>query len=268
MLRILHLFVRILQNCKLKFVNVEFWDTLITDLSPEPGVYGEISAFFVDTNFTGSKCDIEECGVILKDNNDQDWCSDQGIIPMAHLMEQYTFRKWYSGWNFNIFVSTVANVTIKDHNPTKHHNSTLSAKSREIKLQVLNTTLENNYGGIDLQKQDSGLLDSWLQVYLQNCYFINNSKTGSAGAVHVSLFLSHSDDLHCSIQIFNSKFVDNYVERADFSRSFGGALAVQSFQTIQNAFQRKVSIFSCIFQDNKADDGGGVIYNSENSIPR
>ena len=152
------------------------------------------------------------------------------------------------------------NVTII--NQTAHF-QTLEVSSKKIEVEMMACIIQNTFGGIQLNKLQSGILESWLRVDIDQSYFINNTKLGSGGALNL-LYISSSVISYSYINIKGSSFIGNKVSRQGYKSSYGGALSLNSLPgDLDNGNKVYLIIVECKFENNKAEDGGGAIYTTQ-----
>ena len=140
------------------------------------------------------------------------------------------------------------------------HFQTMEVSSKKIEVEMMACIIQNTFGGIQLNKLQSGILESWLRLDIGESYFINNTKLGSGGALNI-LYFSSPIISYSYINIKGSSFIGNKVSRQGYKSSYGGTLSLNSLPgDLDNRNKVYLIIVECKFENNKAEDGGGAIY--------
>ncbi len=125
-----------------------------------------------------------------------------------------------------------------------------------------------NGGGITLTKQEYQLILSFIHLWFDNCNFQNNVKLGSGGAVQIYYFAYSTSEPSESkfIMIRNSIFSENKVNRLGSANAQGGAIGIQGQVTGNGCLKLHIHIENSTFTNNKAVDGGGALYISDQCL--
>ncbi len=263
------------QNFKVTFEDVEFVRSEICDLNPLPGEYGEIALTFWRTSFQLSTVMVNKTFIARINFQNAKVDTSPTKIFATNLwltVIDSVFENSSIALEVNwLCYCTLANVSFEGWIPGQSDmHSVLHMKSQKIHITMNATTIQNNLGGVAVWKPNSGLLQSWVNIRIYESYFINNTKSGSGGAIELAVHFSNEQTFSSSsIGVINSSFVENTAHRRGFLSSFGGAIYLES--TTANlpieAFQQiTIAISSSIFENNNAKDGGGALYSSYGSF--
>ncbi len=261
-----------IQNLDITFDNVLFVNTVIGDKQALPGLSGEICLTFLQSSFETCEFKFDDVFIALFvfQNTEIYFCAVnmKGTNLWLNVLNSFFSDSFISLDIKWLFHSSFDNV-IFTGGITAHQNkqAVLEICAEKLDLFVSRTTIQNSFGALTVTKRNSGLLQSWLKFSISDSYFINNTKLGSGGAVHI-LFISqkHPQSSHSIFRVVNCSFIDNSVQRRDFKGSFGGAIFIQSVSSEADSEENQemyVFAFGSTFVNNDArEDGGGAIYAS------
>lgn len=145
--------------------------------------------------------------------------------------------------------------------------SSLAITATKLTTKFTNCVVKNT-AGIRLRKQDSGLLESWIQTTIQNSSFHSNRKMGSGWGLEIFYFPRDvmTSEAHNMITITNSRFVENVGDRVGSVVSFGGAVIIHGPNYASMCNKMFVNIENSTFLNNKAMDGSGAIFLLESCL--
>ncbi len=140
--------------------------------------------------------------------------------------------------------------------------SPLEISAQQIELNMVDSSVQNNVGGLTVEHSTEN--DSfWMRIYMNNCTFENNRKSGLGGAVEVTFFPPEIRRLGNNfVKIYDSKFVENMAQRKGVANSMGGALSIKAqFSLVETLCHvLVVDLQNNSFIDNEAQNGGGAIF--------
>ncbi len=249
----------ILQNVKIFFVNVTLTHVLLSSTPPRPGEFGHITIGFSDVLMHNCNLEFSQTsGIYLSVDHTTTKNTSVVVSALSLILEVES-----SLLQFTHF-SCSANVIVGIFQRNLHSNCTetpLQLYGNKLYLYANWITIQHSAGGFSVTKRDSGVLESWLEAYIENSQFRNNSKFGSGGAVMFSYFLSSYSQLSNAIEIKNSSFSHN-AARSTSSISKGGALAILYPISPKSCGILDILVSDSTFSDNIAGEGGGAIYQS------
>ena len=271
----------ILYNVNIQFRNVKFINTKITDKA----AFGKVSRIrdiiltFYQVNFT---CNTIDCSL---------------MSGLSLEISQYIILEIYDSYleNFNVIINTFYLLTqihdsvinLQENVIILHANSMFSGKirnvsienqslhiysqaitisSKKLTVEISTCIIQNTYGGILFNKVQSGTLKSWLQVNVKKTQFINNTKLGSGGAVNINFNFVRVKSFNY-VTIESSVFIGNKVSGWENEAGYGGALFITASQKdLKKELNLNLGIINCQFVNNKANDGGGAIFATQNRL--
>ena len=265
----------VLYNVNVYFTNVQFINTTITDMpsSNPPPIYQDLMLTLSDIKFFGSTSGehlnelkltqsrhitlkiadslLHNFNIHLEAPNIWTVLSDTRFTIQESKIIIYGYTQ-----NFASFI----NVTLCDQT---HNHVPLEINSRQLHVEMLDSTVENTVGSVLIQKDDGGLAESWLKVNIINSTFINNTKFGIGGALSIIYFVPSVKQANF-INISGTTFINNRSFRFGVTSSYGGAIAVKTEpRTHSERVILHVQITDCYFLNNHAENGGGAIYTSK-----
>ncbi len=264
--------VIVVQNFHVIFDEITFVDTKIIDKQGRPGEFDQVTLVMRSVKFLQS-IDIHENQILLQHTfstslrlQDSDVTDTSVVISAGNcwfrMTDTSTNRTHISIRTTSTTVASLTNVSLQS--TSNMSTDVLDIRATQLQFEIVNSVVARTSGGIKLLKEFSGFQHSWSQVKVENCMFSENLKGGSGAAMHILFYISETSTSN-HVHILNSSFVQNAVHRVDFSPSYGGALSVHSYKTESNFFAEfYVDIENSSFINNKADDGGGAVYVSDN----
>ncbi len=256
----------VVQNVNLVFTSVHFREVFIGDVNPRSGDTGQINVEWSETTFHDCFLSFNKTRqltlVIAQAKVENLEASFDNILALALVLNKTDFL----GSSFEILVDTLF-VTCVSTAFVQSENIALQLKGRTMLLEFTDLTVQESKGGLEITKQCFDYLNSWLEVYVVNSTFANNTKLGSGGAILFSQCQSAptSHSPHNSVQIFSSIFSDNIVRKVQ-EVAKGGALAVLDVHFTGSCSSLFVQIIHTVFHNNEAEEGGGGVYASEGCI--
>ncbi len=271
----------VVQNFNVHFVRVVFVNSQIVDTFPRVGELGEIMLTFTQVSFSQLYQGFYGCGLSIKTSYTVSIRAN--FSQFLHTcVEVSAHNLWFHAEN-SLFLKSQIDLAIPLLCIATFHNVSLEGwdqwdesaalvvKGTKLKMNFEASKVENNSGGILVVKQDSGLMQSWMQLEVTNSHFASNRKRGSGGAVGM-LFFPPKKQISgtCFFHVYGCSFVDNRVERKGSSNSYAGAIYVKSPTSTATADLERstliMSVKNCHFVNNQAEDEGGSIFVSEHHI--
>ncbi len=272
----------VVQNIALAFFNVVFEDSSVSDMPPFPGEFGEIQLIFrtcfleslAGSGLTGIELHHTFTSLIQFQNsqlfNVKIIVRDSTSVSFNSSHSRYfsTQLKFVEA-SLCVF-SLFGDVFQGSYTSTTAHTS-LELSASRILAGMKFSTFRNSQGALSITKPDSGLLNSWMQIKVDTCDFLDNSKAGSGAAISVLYFIpQRRSSRQTFFEILNSNFSGNIAKQRGFSRSFGGAvfLATEGEDKGTDKTNRQVymQVVGSSFIENLAEHGGGAIYSSSEFV--
>ncbi len=259
------------QNVLLYFQNCSLSATLFEDIPPRAGSFGHISLEFSKTMLCA------ESQIVFNSTFSVFVKANESTSHNTHIEVQSAFL-WFVCSNNILQGSTIVLrathfafglVETSHFSDLNKPDSVLQIKAGKLALHMSSTTIANNSGGIELNKYDVGLLHSWIQVNIVSCVFHHNVKLGAGGAFHLAFFTPGNSVKNFNhVWVSNSKFSSNSVHRKDFSSAHGGAMnfVAELSDRSSKEFFLDIEMVNNTFIDNEAEDAGGAIFISKQSI--
>ncbi len=269
-----------LWNVHVMFTNVQFVNSVITDWQPTKGSFGHLVLYFVKTTMENQIVENKgRFGLLLNKSfgaavsfTECNLTCASIVFKVSHLIFKSNDSSFQSS-SIILSVPFISFVTFENVVFTSEIESFTSVSQLNIASNQLNLTfrqciVNNSNGGINITKQDSGLLNSWMQISFQNCTFHNNSRLGSGAAVEINFFVPEKSVVAGVnfVEFNNSLFVGNRAQRLAQALSEGGAIRIRSSTTHDYCHMLQVHVENSIFTDNHAADGGGALYVSGNCL--
>ncbi len=261
------------QNFQLVFYNVNFWNSRICDLSPELGTFGEIEIRFENVSLVGSRQD--EFGLVLTKTFvlscffvQTHFVEFKANLSVSSLLVFFR-NSVVSGGQMDFSAGDTVLYTVESCEFSALLN--LSVRARKIWSKFTGTRAQN-CTGITVRKEDSGFLDSWIEMDVRNSTFRQNTKFGCGGALELLLHLREKQFRPRNlVSITNSLFARNEVTRIGEELSQGGALYIQtnlSASVVNFPVKPGVIVLvrDCTFLNNYAESGGGAVYFPEAAV--
>ena len=261
----------ILHNINIHFKNVEFVNSTISDYPVSMDVIPqEIVANFTHVRFYGismsnsidfkhhsniliiiqNSC-LENCGVVIETRNLLLQMKDS-----VNILQMGTISVHVNSLCFIYFQNVTLNEQTEQVVPVR-------ISSKNLYLEIVDSLIENAFGGIVLEKTYAGLVPSCLQVRIVGSKFLNNTKKGLGGSISI-IYVVPTDHYTNIIVVVSTIFVGNRVFRSGYKSSYGGALSVQTKQeALGNNALLLINIINSTFINNQAENGGGAIYTSK-----
>ncbi len=260
-----------LQNWNVKFIDVVFENTTFYDTNPLPGEHGELQALFSKVQFLGTK---RKTGVFLRQTFASliDFSESIAVNTTIFIaVSRLSFSSANTLFHGSVLIlnSTVLclcsfeDIQLTNGVEGTGNNPPLSITAQVISCTFSHSEITNNTGGIEITKPHAGLLYSHVQVTIERCIFLRNTKNGSGGGVMVVYFVPEAERSGKSfVHILDSIFVDNVARQELFERSYGGALFVGSKLSMIGSSLRPLEMVvrNSSFVDNTAGNGGGAIF--------
>ncbi len=257
------------QNVELHFCNVSIRDTLLTDKPGRSGEYSQSVLVFVNTTFQASMSSTKHGIAILHSFNMHMTFSHfqmedtDTVVKSANCLVQVTDSSFHRSFlHITTVTSTVAllsQVLFEGEIESDVGDSVMEIRATKLGFNMNESTFENTFGAIHLEKSDSGMLPSWIHVQINNSNFTRNRKSDSGAALDIVSLVSQSLGSN-SVSLFNCHFLQNEVHRTGFKSAYGGALSIQYLGAGKGTAATVVVLTKCNFTNNKAEDGGGAAF--------
>ncbi len=259
-------------NVQVKFRNALFLNSTVTDWKQTGNSFAHLVLDFTNTTFVGGIHQKKSFGLVLHKTFSATVVFTESILTnistqlnTSHLFFQSRDTSYISThivMNVDVFCFTsLENVLLSGLSYTEL--SLVEISSNKLSLYFTNCTVDSYSGGFKVTKQESGLLDSWLQAQIQNCTFKDNRKLGSGAAVEIYFFPKEQSaaDLTLNfLQIQDCMFEENQVDRKGSVISQGGAISIDGPTTEMDCLLLDVHIERSFFKNNWAIDGGGAVH--------
>ena len=267
-------------NIHTVFENIHFVNSLVTDWQPVKGDFGHLVLYFLKTTTDNQAKENHQSFDLILDKtfsavaiftgSDLIDASVQINVPYLMFMaNESSFRSSHITIAISFFcLAKFDHVLFASESKTSPDVSLLQIASNQLNLTFAHCIVQNSTGGFNITKEDSGLLNSWIQVYFQNCTFYYNTKLGSGAAVEINFFGPEVNRLEGInlVEIKDSLFTENKANRLAVTSSKGGAMSFFGRTTHDHCHMLHIHIESSIFRDNQAADGGGALYISDNCL--
>ncbi len=283
------------RDVQVNFVNVHFLNTWVFLWETLPGTPREMTLSFSGVKFekgAEGRYDDEGSGIFINRTlvasisiRDSSLINADTFINVAHLRfessntsylrsqvrlrtETFCSARFHQVQMINlteeVFKENSWNIDVQ-----KLSNSVLHVSADKIHLEVVDSVIANNVGGLTATNGNPDTEKSWLQIQIRNSVFKNNSKMGYGGALDIQFFAPEIGWYsHNNVEIKDTIFVRNKVVRKGSTHSVGGAVSVQTHFPLDEARCHKVffSIEDSSFIDNQAEDGGGALFMSDKCV--
>ncbi len=259
-------------NVRLAFVNVTFTDTLITDGSLPVDHRGEIALYFFMTIFQNDPS-IKKFIIDLNDTFVITVSIDRSVMTNSgvKIVGPYIWYESRESSHKNAFVWVSAGVfcyayleEVTFTSFAMRETTLLHIQGDKVCADIFHSVLKHNVAGLNLTQDSSGLLESWIEVRIENCSFYNNSRLGSGGVILIQTFghdARKEDTTRSYIQIEGSNFKVNKGRRVGLAGVCGGAVTIQDHFSLDDSFcaEINVEVNNNVFTNNQAEDGGGSV---------
>ncbi len=256
-------------NMNTTFVNVEFFNSTVTDW-PDPGDdFGHVELHFSKVKFSGQLSTNSASGIFFHETFvatifvKESSLSNADITINVQQLLFYSDDMSFVDSRVDVYVDMFCFSTFQSSSFTgfsQNHPSlvTVSFAGNNLKLHLEDTLFEGTRG-LMIIKQDSGLLASGMQISALNCIFNNNRKVGSGGAVEIIFFAPDSAlaDMSNVFRVKSSVFIGNRADRLGAETSQGGGISIQGFSSISRCHSLLFEVETSTFTNNVAADGGG-----------
>ncbi len=267
-----------LLNVHMVFKNVKFVESLITDLEHTEKQFRQIEIHFEQTIFEGQSWEKVSCSIridkvfiasVFVQSSEFIFVSTQmsagnlffGSRNTSYVDSQVNLN--------NIMLSVITFENVHFTGVSSHHRDKSVLNIFGIKMQVdfVQCVFENT-SGLAISKNDSMLVNSWIEITLECCLFQQNMKSKSGGAISIHYFVAagYSKKQRNFLKVTNSTLIQNEAVRSGSVLSQGGALSIKSQANTDTCTTFLVKIESSTFTNNKASDGGGALFVSDKCI--
>ncbi len=266
-----------IHNVHMVFRNVHFLNSIVTDLVHMDDPFGQVALQFIKTKFESDVVANENVGLYLNQTIvatvnflESELVHSKVHIRVSDLLFEST-DTLYSESKIVLVIDILCIVRFQ-HDVISSYSSTdgalLEIRSIMMSLHFTDSSMKNGNGGIVLIKPESGLLDSWMRVRIQNCIFQNNKKLGTGGAVAIYYVAQDfgTSNAGSFLMIIDCAFSMNEVGRLSSTVSQGGAVSIHTPTGGNNCKKLYVNFETIAFLDNKAIDGGGAIWISDGCV--
>ncbi len=266
-----------LGNVHVVFNEVIFLNTLVTDQVQTEYELGHMMLHFSRSKFENQLSENNAFGLILNNTltTAVALAECEFLFAKTYIkVSQLSYESMKTSYNSSEIMFDTDNVCLSTFQTVHLSGSSFSdvslveISSIRLSLDFKDCIAEDSTGGLKLTNPDPGLLDSWINVGIYNCTFLNNTKLGSGGAIAVEFFPWDSSILGSInfVKIKYSTFRKNKVDRTGPLVSQGGAVSFHSSSTGTHCQKLSVQIESNLFEDNMATDGGGAIWLSSGCL--
>ncbi len=206
-----------LANVHIVFKSIQFANSIIVDSAHSHSTFDQVELHFMGTIFSGHKSGATaKYGLFLGNvysasifMNSSEWYNVSTELSVPNLLFdsfETTFRDSKFSFRKHTFTSSLFQNNIFSGSHEDNTVFIFNIMGQKLAVHLVNCTFENT--GLNVAKEDSGLLDSWIQVDIQNSTFHISKHWGSVpGAVSVSyIFLKKSTSLPNYVRIQNSLF--------------------------------------------------------------
>ncbi len=229
------------------------------------GEFGQLIIGFTNTTIEHCKIQLDESfGVLLGI-----WhCTLQDFITMVKV-SSLSMDVMESYFNATLLTLSASAVFVSLHSVEIGNSQfePVHIQGNKLYLVCNHSSIHHSAGGFVLTKDDSGLLESWIEAHIERTVFSNNTKFGSGPAVFLKFISSTgSQSLQNTIVFAKCHFEQNYAKSASGSTR-GGAVSVLFFGSAESSCSvLVVNVSQSKFIDNDAEDGGGSLYTSTGCV--
>ncbi len=256
------------QNIGIHFNDLVFVNSIVSDVAPRAGEFGEINLWFTFVTFSFSfelnhpqSINIEEtfkfsCQFLKTTMKNTNIKFDSSAIWISASQSSFTGRGTTALLGQKLLVNFDTVML------SCHDNPCLKINAGKIKAKFSNLTLESSEGGIHLHSESTYFISSWIEVDVLDSTFQNNTVHGSGGALEVQ-FRWETMNPYSHLNISGCVFRQNTLTGSSNRDSFGGAISVKNLFSLRNEQKFNlifVRIENCQFVDNQAENGGGALF--------
>ncbi len=265
-------------NVHMVFKNIQFVNSVITDWIQSDGEFDEIELQFVQASFVsqslrttwlGLEIDKVFSASIFVISSNWNNVSTQISVPnvLFYSSESSFINSNVLLQKHMLLYCVFHNVLFIGFGEGNTETAMLKMAGNKLIADFTNCHFDSTTG-LEISKQASGLLASFVQAEVQNCIFQNNKKLGSGGAILVNFFapkLVTSTDLNF-IKVANSTLTHNEALSVGALPSQGGAISVSSQGNAQSCSFLSVEVETSDFTNNRAADQGGALFASDKCL--
>ncbi len=255
-----------IQNVQLTLKNAFLANVSMLDVNPMPETQSQIRVFLFNTSFAclalsnpSSIFIFEQTYYIFLTAEQTSFCETMLYVSATSLLvisRNVTFTRGFmvlkSSQNILVYFETV--------NILQQNTPVVRAEAMTAKIYVTNSSIHDSEGGITLLQTDSGLLDSWIEINLEESSFHNNTKQQSGAAVEVK-FVGLRQQNNSHVKVYLCSFSDNKVTQTSQEFVTGGALEFYAEVTSQGTISKlEIMIQNSTFLNNYAEKGGAIYF--------
>ncbi len=255
-----------LQNIVVDFVRTLQSNVHISDLTPLSETLGAIHLYFHNTSFVCSEESHPTSAFLLKHTfntfftfQETELCG----VEMNVIASNSLFLSKNVFWSQGQIHFKAAQRGLFELNTVKifhQYKPVFNIVALVMKMKVVDSSIICSEGGITIVQQDPGLLESWMEVHIENCSFHNNTKLVSGGALEF-VFTSFRNQQQSHVNIDSCLFSQNVVTQGSNEAGTGGAISMHSTTFGQNSSSMLVVLIqNSQFVDNKAGNGGALYF--------
>ncbi len=257
-------------NLHVAFRNVKFINSMVTDFMDSGNFFDQVVLEFFSTKFENEVSGSNTFGLSLSRTftatvtfSGSELINARQQIQVPQLLYESTdTRCTDSEILFDIAdlcISTFQNAMLSG--PRHKGSSLVEITSTKLTLDFTGCVVEDSTGGLKLTKQDSGQIDTWMKVRIDDCMFRHNKKLGSGGALQINFMAPDAGmpELISFVEISNANFTANEAVRSGWDISMGGAVRIHGQDTTTTCHMLNVFVDGSTFTNNLATDGGGAI---------
>ncbi len=267
-------------NVNMMFNNVSFLNSLIADTEQANDEASQVTLQMSQTKFEIENMgNYDDFGIVLKKHlsvaiffTNLFFVTVRTEIQGPYLFYEArntAFQSTQTSFQIDmLFLGVMRNVSFTEASPSEEDTALLNIQSNKLVLTLEKCVVQNSAGGLKIIKQESGLLDSWMQINIQNSIFQNNTKLGSGAGIEVHFLDSdvRVTEIANFVKIENTTFTENKVNRLGRASSEGGAVSLYGETSGKSCDGIHIEINSSNFTNNQAADGGGALYMSDKCL--
>lgn len=257
------------QNIQVNFKKTELLSSKIFDGAPLPGELSQVHLYFLDCHFISnegtqmpSRLSIHQTQSVFVAVDTTLWAVEVNIsaVTLVLLAKRTTFLQGF----VDLKVKNTIFLLLENSKLFDQFEPGVRIQASKIKAEFTNSTTHKSKGGVVVIPKTQSLLDSWIEVQIQNCTFQENKKMGSGAALEL-LFQQFVNVQKSFVNVVSCKFIRNVAVRTNAELATGGAISLYQEEFHQGiaSFHLEVFISDTLFKGNQADNGGGAVYVSD-----